>query len=269
MSYSKHPSPLLIPELAELILTSLPPLEVLTTSRRVCKLWRDLIDSSTVIKYHTWRLDSIPGRTAAKIDRLNFQRNPLILTILARFWQSLNEHNNNIIIQNLNALNISHESQGTSAKPKAPKKPKLPKPKKSDPPQPIPPETLISSFRAICSQLIFANSTPIDVNINLSSQKYASKHMLHRSYRSVASEYGIGWVTDTTLLENMMEEMVGLYNEKVYIPGKKNSLQAEMRYCVFLYEVVVSKSTPGDAEGGNGSGRGKRTEYEAWERVDF
>lgn len=58
------------------------------------------------------------------------------------------------------------------------------------------------------------------------------------------------------MLLNLMEEIIKLRNEGIYVEGKRNSLQAEMGCCVFLY-------ADGEGEGG------KRRECEVVEKVDF
>ncbi|EPS39474.1 hypothetical protein H072_6709 [Dactylellina haptotyla CBS 200.50] len=246
-----HRSPLLIPELAELVFVSLPAFELLSSCRAVCRLWRDVIDSSPVVEYYTWRSSSIPGRLRPKINQLNFQRNPVIPHILSKFWQRVNQASSEPPQEEITGDNKDNK--------KTPKK-KAPL-RKNELSPPLDTEALIAPFRKICESLIFANSDPIEVNIKLSTQKYASKHMLHRHYRTVATDYGIGWVTDLSILETMLEEIISLYNEKVYIPGKKNSFQAEIRYCVFLFDAYFEPKDEDD--------KPMRRELEITERFDF
>ncbi|KAK6525251.1 hypothetical protein TWF694_005397 [Orbilia ellipsospora] len=45
---------LAIPEILILILTELPPVELLTTARGVCKLWQTTVDSIAILRWKTW-----------------------------------------------------------------------------------------------------------------------------------------------------------------------------------------------------------------------
>ncbi|KAK6330010.1 hypothetical protein TWF718_003437 [Orbilia javanica] len=243
MTMQAHPSnPLLIPELLELVLSALPALEVLTTCRTICKLWRDLIDTSPTIKYTTWRSEFPPGRTTGpKVTETTYQRNPLVLELLSNFWARLNT------IQQPVPLDAS----GSVIK--------IPKRKPMKPsrhPNPIDTTAFLSRYISICHAQIFSNSPPLDVNIRVTFQEAASKHIIARSYRSVSTDVGIGWITDLSVLVNLMEEIIQLRDAGRYVPGLKNSLQAEMTWCVFLYR-------DGGGEGG------KRRECEVVQKVDF
>ncbi|KAK6498382.1 hypothetical protein TWF481_010973 [Arthrobotrys musiformis] len=239
-------SPLLIPELLELILVSLPPLEVLTTWRTVCRLWRDIIDTSPVLKFSTWRAESIPGRQAPKVTTKSYQRNPLVLEILSNFWIRLNTFDDSPLQEN-----------PEGAEPDWDLPPQKRKKKKSLPQIDIP--SFLSHYTKICNTLIFSNSPPLDITIRITVQKYASKHIIARSYRSISTDIGIGWIKDLDVLMNLMDEIVKLRNEGVYVGGKRNTMQAEIGWCVFLY--------PHGGE--NAEGGWKRRECEVVEKVDF
>ncbi|KAK6514604.1 hypothetical protein TWF281_004801 [Arthrobotrys megalospora] len=239
-----HASILLIPELLELVLVSLPPVEVLTTCRAVCRLWRDLIDTSPVIKFSSWRAESIPGRQAPRVTPKSYQRNPLVLEILSNFWIRLNT-----IEDDTPEGGDGVENTASTSTPKKKSK------KNKDPPPSIDPHIFLSRYEDICSSLIFSNSPPLDTTIRITVQKYASKHIIARSYRSISTDIGIGWITDLDVLLNLMDEIIKLRNERVYLAGKRNTMQAEIGWCVFLY-----------ADGEEG---GKRRECEVVEKVDF
>ncbi|KAK6360946.1 hypothetical protein TWF730_007061 [Orbilia blumenaviensis] len=244
-------SPLLIPELLELILTALPPLQVLTTCRQVCALWRDIIDTSPVIKYTTWRAETIPGRKPLRITDRSYERNPLVKDILGAFWRRLNY----FIIENDHKDSTTGLSETTSENNNNNNTPPKRKKKSRTPPQ-IDISSFISRYHKILNTLIFSNSPPLDLNIRLTIQKYASKHVIARSYRSVSTEIPVGWVQDLTILLDLMDEMLKLWNEGVYVPGRRNVVQAEIGGCVFLY-------SPWEEEGG------KRGECEVLEKANF
>ncbi|KAF3100963.1 hypothetical protein TWF594_011735 [Orbilia oligospora] len=249
-------NPLLIPELLEIILTALPQLEVLTTCRSICTLWRDIIDTSPLLKYTTWRTETIPGRHHTKGDALritarNYKRNPIVLEILSSFWSRLNSLPPQSISPSEAELyenNDDDDDDDLTLKQKKKKK------KKKDPPK-INPSTFLSRYHKICSHQIFSNSPPLDISIRITLQKYTTKHIIARSYRSISTDIGTGWITDLSVILNLMEEIVQLWNEGVYVEGRRNSLQAEIGWCVFLY---------GDDETG-----GKRRECEVSQKVDF
>ncbi|KAF3283282.1 hypothetical protein TWF970_001261 [Orbilia oligospora] len=244
-------NPLLIPELLEIILTSIPQLEVLTTCRSICTLWRDIIDTSPLLKYTTWRTETIPGRRtqdALKITARNYKRNPIVLEILSSFWSRLNSLPPQNITPSEAELYEDHDDDINLESKKKKKK------KKKDPPK-INPTTFLSRYHKICNTQIFSNSPPLDISIRITLQKYTTKHIIARSYRSISTDIGTGWITDLSVILNLMEEIIQLWNEGVYVEGKRNSLQAEIGWCVFLYS---------DDEKG-----GKRRECEVSQKVDF
>ncbi|KAF3173523.1 hypothetical protein TWF788_008896 [Orbilia oligospora] len=248
-------NPLLIPELLEIILTSIPQLEVLTTCRSICTLWRDIIDTSPLLKYTTWRTETIPGRHHTKRDALkitvrNYKRNPIVLEILSSFWSRLNSLPPQNISPSEAELYEDHDNDDINLESKKRNKKK----KKKDPPK-INPSTFLSRYSKICSTQIFSNSPPLDISIRITLQKYTTKHIIARSYRSISTDIGTGWITDLSVILNLMEEIVQLWNEGVYVEGRRNSLQAEIGWCVFLY---------GDDDSG-----GKRRECEVLQKVDF
>ncbi|KAK6497213.1 hypothetical protein TWF506_004688 [Arthrobotrys conoides] len=239
-------NPLLIPELLEIILTTLPQLTVLTTCRSICTLWREVIDTSPLLKYTTWRTESIPGRTPPRITVKNYRRNPIVLDVLSHFWWRLNnlpDHNN----PPDDDIDIDSTTTTTS---------NVKKKKKKNDIQKLHIPTFLHPYQQICTTQIFSNSSPLDVTIRITLQKYTTKHIIARSYRSISTDIGTGWITDLSVLINLMEEILELRNEGVYVDGKRNSLQAEIGWCVFLYT----------EEGKEG---GKRRECEVAEKVDF
>ncbi|KAK6541574.1 hypothetical protein TWF694_007377 [Orbilia ellipsospora] len=79
-------SVLLTPEIAELVLLEVPAVELLTTCRRVCRIWRDLIDtSSPKLRYYSLSGLDLHGQQNPDGQILT----PLAIEVLSIFWKRL------------------------------------------------------------------------------------------------------------------------------------------------------------------------------------
>ncbi|KAJ6258304.1 hypothetical protein Dda_6344 [Drechslerella dactyloides] len=93
MELSNEPSPILtIPEILTLILSHVPPIELLVSCRRVCRNWKATIDASPILRWQTWTSHStaaIPPsiRDSSPLDACIFELNPLALHFVQRVWR--------------------------------------------------------------------------------------------------------------------------------------------------------------------------------------
>ncbi|EWC43688.1 hypothetical protein DRE_01575 [Drechslerella stenobrocha 248] len=199
-------SPLLITELLETILLYTPPATVVTACRAVCHRWRELVDASPLLKRHTWRADpNIPARRRRlKAVGHAFRRNPLLSDILAKFWKRLN------------AVYAPVDDGDTTAPPA----------------KALDNNEVVRLFRPVCQSYQLADPAPASVLIRLAVQRQNGR-MLARYYRSVSSD-STRQVVDLEVLILLMKEMLQLQQQKLYLPGERNSVVAELQYSVLL-----------------------------------
>ncbi|KAK6338612.1 hypothetical protein TWF696_009424 [Orbilia brochopaga] len=92
----RRPSPVFtIPEVITLILTHVPPVELLASSRRVCRTWKAAVDTSPVLRWRTWTNNpaaTIPSsirdaQLCVNSNSCTFELNPLALHFVQRIWR--------------------------------------------------------------------------------------------------------------------------------------------------------------------------------------
>ncbi|KAJ6258305.1 hypothetical protein Dda_6345 [Drechslerella dactyloides] len=197
------PSPLLIPELLEAILLYTQPFTVITACRAVCRSWRTLVDTSPLLRRHTWRAeDNVPvHRRRLKAVGITFKRNPMLSNILTAFWRRLNAH-----------TTTSGDGE----------------------PAPATANELVAAFTPICQAMRLADPAPADVTFRFATQRQIG-HMLARTYRTWSSpDEWQRQLIDLMVLTRLMRMLVRLRDEKEYQPGARNSLVVEAGYDILL-----------------------------------
>ncbi|KAF3909989.1 hypothetical protein ABW20_dc0110435 [Dactylellina cionopaga] len=86
-----------IPEILSLILANLPVIELITTSRAVCKFWRSTVESSPVLRWQAWNRDALQVPSSLRSHHLKsdcendtgltaFEVNPFALHLVEKVW---------------------------------------------------------------------------------------------------------------------------------------------------------------------------------------
>ncbi|KAF3905644.1 hypothetical protein ABW21_db0204087 [Orbilia brochopaga] len=198
----QRPSPIFITELLEAILSYTHPFTVITACRAVSRSWRNLVDTSPLLRRHTWRAeDNVPPhRRRLKAVGTTFRRNPMLPNILNAFWRKLNAHN-------------TTEDGGQA---------------------PISANEIITAFTPICQIMRLADPAPADMVFRFATQRQIG-HMLARTYRTWQHpDDKDRQLVDLMVLTRLMRMLVRLRDEKEYQPGARNSLVVEAGYDILL-----------------------------------